>query len=79
MRPVFALVSAISVLASSGSPYRPRPAIERVVVNDNRAAGGTLRDGVLTLRLAAREGEWHPDGDAAPGIVVRAFGPRSAS
>jgi FtsP/CotA-like multicopper oxidase with cupredoxin domain len=46
---------------------------ERAVVNDNRTSAGTLRGGVLTVRLEAREAEWHPDGDADRGIVVRAF------
>jgi FtsP/CotA-like multicopper oxidase with cupredoxin domain len=64
MRFVFALASAMSLLTSP----------ERVIVNDNRVAAGTLSGGVLTIRLDAREGEWHPDGDAATGIVVRAFG-----
>lgn len=47
---------------------------DRIVINDNRAPGGTLEHGVLTLRLEARTGEWHPDGDADPGVLVRAFG-----
>jgi FtsP/CotA-like multicopper oxidase with cupredoxin domain len=54
-------------------PSRPSGA-ERVAVNDNRRAAGVLRDGVLTLTLDARIGAWHPDGDAAPGADVPAFG-----
>jgi FtsP/CotA-like multicopper oxidase with cupredoxin domain len=49
------------------------PAVERIAINDNRSSAGVLRGGVLTIRLEAREGEWHPDGDSDPGIVVRAF------
>jgi len=49
-------------------------AVERIVANDNRTSAGTLERGVLTVRLEAREGEWHPDGESAPGILVRAFG-----
>ncbi|MGQ0702997.1 MAG: multicopper oxidase domain-containing protein [Gemmatimonadales bacterium] len=45
----------------------------RAAANDNRTAAGTLRDGVLTLRLEVREAEWHPDRDADPGVLVRAF------
>ncbi len=52
---------------------------ERVQINDNRSPAGALRDGVLTLALEARDGEWHPTGDAAPGIVVRAFAERGKS
>ncbi len=46
---------------------------ERIGINDNRVPGGVLHDGVLTIRLEARTAEWHPDGDADPGIAVRAF------
>lgn len=47
--------------------------VDHVTANDNRQAAGTLRDGVLTVRLEARVGEWHPDGDDAPGVDVPAF------
>jgi FtsP/CotA-like multicopper oxidase with cupredoxin domain len=46
---------------------------QQIGINDNRSAAGTLKDGVLTLRLEVREGEWHPDRDADPGIIVHAF------
>ncbi|HWJ22231.1 MAG TPA: multicopper oxidase domain-containing protein [Gemmatimonadaceae bacterium] len=49
------------------------PGEVRVVANDNRAPAGTLRGGVLTLRLVARAGTWRPDGDSAPGAMVPAF------
>jgi FtsP/CotA-like multicopper oxidase with cupredoxin domain len=48
-------------------------AAEHVAVNDNRIAAGTLTNGALTVRLEARSGEWHPDGEREPGIVVRAL------
>ncbi len=79
MRTLFAAGSAIAVLASSGPHNRPAPAVERIVINDNRVAAGTLTNGVLTIALEAREGEWHPDGDASPGLVVRAFAERGKS
>lgn len=47
--------------------------VEPIVVNNNRTPSGTLANGELTIRLEAREGEWHPDRDADPGLVVRAF------
>jgi FtsP/CotA-like multicopper oxidase with cupredoxin domain len=47
--------------------------IERIDINDNRSSAGTLQGGVLTVRLEVREGEWHPERDSDPGIVVRAF------
>src|SRR5574338_441177 len=46
---------------------------ERIAANDNRSPSGTLRDGVLTVRLEAREGDWYPAGNADPPITVRAF------
>src|SRR5512132_2877581 len=54
------------------SAFAPRPS-ERVVINDNRAPAGTLRKGVLTLRLEARVATWHPDADDDPGVDVQAF------
>lgn len=49
------------------------PLTERIDANDNRVPAGSLRNGVLTIRLEAREGEWRPDRDSDPGLVVRAF------
>ena len=46
---------------------------ERIQINDNLRAAGTLDEGTWTIRLEARLGEWRPDGDAAPAVTVRAF------
>ena len=46
----------------------------RILTNDNRKSAGVLRNGVLTVRIDARSGEWHPDRDTDPGLVVHAFG-----
>jgi len=59
--------------ASTSRPVLRSTLVERVAINDNRAGAGTLRDGVLTIRLEARVGDWRPDGDADPGIVLAAF------
>jgi hypothetical protein len=48
-------------------------AVDRIAVNDNRTPAGTMANGVLTVRLEVREGEWHPDRDTDPGLLVRAF------
>jgi FtsP/CotA-like multicopper oxidase with cupredoxin domain len=71
----FAIASgSIASLLAVVSLRLPAPAAtERVTVNDNRAAAGTLHDGVLTIRLEAREADWHPDRDSDPGIVIHAF------
>src|SRR5215217_7870015 len=76
MRLVVAATFALPLLGIS--PRRPvaresRSGVERIAINDNRAAAGVLHNGVLTLRLEAREGEWHPERDTDQGIVVRAF------
>ena len=49
------------------------PLVERVAPNDNRLAGGVLRNGTLTMHLEAREGEWHPDGPDGPELTVAVF------
>jgi FtsP/CotA-like multicopper oxidase with cupredoxin domain len=63
----------VLVSAPSRAPDRPSPVITPIVTNDNRAPAGALRDGVLELRLEVRDGMWRPDGDADPGVAIRAF------
>lgn len=41
--------------------------------NDNRAAAGSLHDGILDIALVATRAIWHPDGDSLPGLAVAAF------
>jgi FtsP/CotA-like multicopper oxidase with cupredoxin domain len=65
---VLALLGASSSLVPKSAPP------DRVAVNDNRTPAGTLRAGVLTVHLEVREGEWHPDRDADPALVLHAFG-----
>jgi FtsP/CotA-like multicopper oxidase with cupredoxin domain len=45
-----------------------------ISANDNRTPGGELRDGVLTLRLEMRKGNWHPEREDGETISVYAFG-----
>ena len=66
------LLLCVPLLIASSTP--PSRAAEKVSVNDNRAAAGQLRGGTLTLRLEARAGTWHPDGDSDPGAEVLALG-----
>ena len=49
------------------------PRLERAVPNDNRTPAGELRDGVLTLRLAAQRVAWQPDGPGGCRAEVYAF------
>ncbi|HEX2779127.1 MAG TPA: multicopper oxidase domain-containing protein, partial [Gemmatimonadaceae bacterium] len=76
MRRTFAFASLLAAASFAAAGSSPRSSPERAAINDNRTPAGTLRDGVLTLRLEARESEWHPDGERAPGIIVRAFAER---
>ena len=66
-------LGALLLLGAASSPHAPGVPPARVAVNDNRTPAGTLRDGVLAIRLEVQEGEWHPDRDADPGLVLRVF------
>jgi FtsP/CotA-like multicopper oxidase with cupredoxin domain len=71
---VFALYWLGTAHGASVLPRRPtNRSPERIASNDNRVAAGRLEGGVLTIRLEARAGEWHPDRDTDPGITVLAF------
>ena len=63
---------AFTCAAFAGHAATESPA-DRVAPNDNRIAGGVLRDGTLTMRLEAREGEWRPDGPDGPALTVAVF------
>ena len=65
----FPAISAVPTFAGAQAAKT-----DLIAVNDNRAAAGTADGGTLTVRLEAREGLWHPDSDAAPGLNVLAFG-----
>lgn len=62
------LVLALTLLSAIAPPRAAR-----VTPNDNRRSAGTLRRDTLRLSLVARAGEWHPDGDGAPGVTIPAF------
>jgi FtsP/CotA-like multicopper oxidase with cupredoxin domain len=53
----------------AGGSARP----PRILPNDNREPAGVLEDDVLTLRLTAGEGMWHPEGFDHDGIRIGAF------
>jgi FtsP/CotA-like multicopper oxidase with cupredoxin domain len=67
-RPV--LHALAGLLAATSLAYA---GAERVSVNDNRTPAGTAAQGILTLRLEARQGEWRPDGDTGQPLTVKAF------
>ena len=47
--------------------------VERVRANDNQARAGLQSRGVLAIRMEARQAEWHPQGEDAPGVVIPVF------
>src|SRR5262245_39028309 len=59
--------------APKGTGAAVDAAIEAVSINDNRGQAGTLDRRTLTIRLEARTGEWHPEGDADQSVVIKAF------
>jgi FtsP/CotA-like multicopper oxidase with cupredoxin domain len=71
-----ALLLIIAALAFSGDSSVQPPTVVSAAIsaNDNRVAAGTMVHGVLHLSIDARWGEWHPDGDAQPGVPMQAFG-----
>ena len=64
------IVAWIAVAAALGCRAVDR---DVAVPNDNRVASGTLRNGVLTLRLEARRARWSPDGTDGPSLVMPMF------
>ena len=44
-----------------------------ISINDNRWPAGRLENGVLTVRLEARNGIWYPEGSRGVGLPVAAF------
>jgi FtsP/CotA-like multicopper oxidase with cupredoxin domain len=50
------------------------PSVQPIHANDNRHPAGRLERGVLTLRLEARLGLWHPEAEDGFGLEVQAFG-----
>jgi FtsP/CotA-like multicopper oxidase with cupredoxin domain len=64
-----ALVLSCAGLSAAVVPRAP----ESITTNDNRRAAGTLKNGVLTLKLEARSGMWHPEGDQGRAVAVAAW------
>jgi manganese oxidase len=74
---IAAVLAAAAVLLPAIVQGQAGPAgadLPRIVPNDNRQPAGRLEDGVLTLRLEARDGMWHPHGFDHAGIRIGAFG-----
>ena len=78
MKHAFLPATLVLALAAS-TPHVPLRATdsagpgERIVNNDNRRAAGRLENGVLTLRMEAREGTWYAEGPNGMARHVAAF------
>ncbi len=57
----------------AGALANDAPGIPRIVTHDNTEGSGKLENGVLTLQLEIREGEWHPDAEDGAGMPIFAF------
>ncbi len=79
LRPLFTLWIGVTLGAIPVSGRTPAVAVptdatpERITIVDNRTSAGVLAGRTLTVRMEARTGEWHPDRDTDPGVVVKAF------
>ncbi len=45
----------------------------RIQANSNRESAGKLENGILTLHLELRQGDWYPEADTGPKLRVYAF------
>jgi manganese oxidase len=63
---------ALALVSGLGATSFTRRA-DVVVPNDNRVPAGKLANGVLTVRLQARQATWRPEGSKGPIISTAAF------
>ena len=78
-RPLIVLCAAALAAPVVSAAQQASSALPRIATNDNRVAGGVLRDGILTIKLQIQRGQWHPDRDTDPGVPVLAFGEEGKS
>src|SRR5690349_17208758 len=65
---LFSISLGFAAFAFASQPLPP------ILVNQNHAPAGHLRDGVLTLQLEIARGLWHPEADDGMAVTVYAFG-----
>ncbi len=63
-----------SLMAATGVPVYAEtvPALQRILTNSNHTSAGMLANGVLTIELEIREGEWFPEDEHGPSVKVYA-------
>lgn len=69
LRPSLLLLAGVAVF----SAYSHRPALDRVVANDNRMPSGVLRQDTLRVSLVLQLAEWYPEAENGPHVTVEAF------
>jgi FtsP/CotA-like multicopper oxidase with cupredoxin domain len=69
---LLALAGSLVFTGPTGPARLRAPA--RVVPNDNRMPGGSMRGDTLVLQLVVGEAEWYPESEDGPHITVEAFG-----
>jgi FtsP/CotA-like multicopper oxidase with cupredoxin domain len=72
MRSIRYAAVASAVFLASNAAARGRVS-DNIAPNGNRAAAGTLKNGVLTIALEARTGTWRPEGNNSRGLDLAAF------
>ncbi|MGI9102301.1 MAG: multicopper oxidase domain-containing protein [Terriglobales bacterium] len=55
------------------SSFASDTSLPRIVVHDNTHPAGALKNGVLTVHLEIRDGDWYPEAENGPHIRVDAF------
>ncbi len=68
-----AMIAQWFVLVCLAASPLTTPPLSLIRANHNDRAAGSLANGVLTLRLVAEAGLWHPEADNGVGIPVQAF------
>ncbi len=68
-----ALLPIADAQAQSRGTAPPKEPTAEIIANTNRKAAGRLREGVLTIKLEARNGLWYPETKDGPALQVQAF------
>lgn len=71
IRLFFTIVLAVAAHTSFGQQQSPTASLA-IRANDNRAAAGHLKDGILTLHLELTSGDWYPEAAEGPHMRVDA-------
>ena len=75
-RPAASVLLLPLLFGSCSAPAKPPQVAVRpdmIQPNDNRKPAGTLANGVLTVKLEARNGKWYPEGPDGKGLDVAAW------